>query len=94
MGNRSSTEEEGSAGGEGEGEGGQRRSLYQFELSREQWPIVYSPEYNIGFLGMERLHPFDSGKWAKVFQFLVGESWWLLCPYRAGVLSLPCRVIQ
>ena len=72
MGNRFSTEEDGSSAGEGEG--GQQRSLYQFELSREQWPIVYSPDYNISFLGMERLHPFDSGKWAKVFQFLVGES--------------------
>lgn len=88
MGNRSSTEED--ELGAGEGEGGQQRSLYHFELSREQWPIVYSPEYNIGFLGMERLHPFDSSKWAKVFQFLVGESSWPLDLYWPGVLPLPC----
>lgn len=35
-----------------------------------QWPIVYGPEYNIGFLGLERLHPFDAGKWGKVYNFL------------------------
>ena len=38
-----------------------------------QWPIIYSPEYNIGFLGLEKLHPFDAGKWGKVFQFLKGN---------------------
>ena len=37
-----------------------------------QWPIVYGPEYNIGFLGLERLHPFDAGKWGKVYGFLKG----------------------
>ena len=37
-----------------------------------QWPIVYGPEYNIGFLGLERLHPFDAGKWGKVYNFLKG----------------------
>ncbi len=31
-------------------------------------PLVYSPMYNIGFLGLERLHPFDSKKYAKVFE--------------------------
>ncbi|XP_045164224.2 histone deacetylase 11-like isoform X2 [Mercenaria mercenaria] len=35
-----------------------------------QWPIVYGHEYNIGFLGLERLHPFDAGKWGKVYGFL------------------------
>ena len=44
------------------------------EVKANQWPIVYSVDYNIGFLGLERLHPFDSGKWGKVFQFLKGIS--------------------
>ena len=44
------------------------------EVKATQWPIVYSHDYNIGFLGLERLHPFDSGKWGKVFQFLKGTS--------------------
>jgi len=41
-----------------------------------QWPIVYRPEYNIGFLGLEKLHPFDAGKWGRVFEFLKGMQWW------------------
>ncbi|XP_011419318.3 histone deacetylase 11 isoform X2 [Magallana gigas] len=44
-------------------------SLYQ-EIRPTQWPIIYSPEYNIGFLGLEKLHPFDAGKWGKVYGFL------------------------
>lgn len=40
------------------------------EVRANQWPIVYCDEYNIGFLGLERLHPFDSRKWGKVYQFL------------------------
>ena len=43
-------------------------------MKANQWPIVYSADYNIGFLGLERLHPFDSGKWGKVFQYLKGIS--------------------
>lgn len=46
-------------------------SLYQ-EIRPTQWPIIYSPEYNIGFLGLEKLHPFDAGKWGKVYGFLKG----------------------
>jgi histone deacetylase 11 len=33
-------------------------------------PIVYSSRYNITLLGIERLHPFDSAKYGKVFSFL------------------------
>lgn len=40
------------------------------EAKINQWPIVYTDDYNIGFMGLERLHPFDSGKWGKVFQYL------------------------
>ena len=48
--------------------------LYQLaKLQKGQWPILYAPVYNIGFLGLEKIHPFDSGKWGKVFQFLIGE---------------------
>ncbi|KAK9862275.1 hypothetical protein WJX84_002348 [Apatococcus fuscideae] len=31
-----------------------------------QLPIVYSKAYNIGFMGIENLHPFDSKKFGKV----------------------------
>jgi histone deacetylase 11 len=36
-----------------------------------EWPsprIVYSPHYNIGFFGLERLHPFDSRKYGRAWK--------------------------
>ncbi|XP_043827983.1 histone deacetylase 11 isoform X2 [Dromiciops gliroides] len=47
--------------------------LYQ-EVSKNCWPIIYSPRYNITFMGLEKLHPFDSGKWGKVIHFLKEEN--------------------
>ncbi|MCE9548021.1 MAG: histone deacetylase [Planctomycetia bacterium] len=32
--------------------------------------IVYSPHYNIGFFGLERLHPFDSHKYGRAWKRL------------------------
>jgi len=32
--------------------------------------IIYSPRYNIGLLGLERLHPFDSRKYARAVKHL------------------------
>ena len=45
--------------------------LYK-DLNPTQWPIVYSPDYNISFFGLQRLHPFDSGKWGRTVGFLLG----------------------
>ncbi|MFT5126643.1 MAG: histone deacetylase 11 [Rhodothermales bacterium] len=39
------------------------------EISR----IVYSPAYNIGFFGLEKLHPFDSPKYARAWSCLKTE---------------------
>uniref|UniRef100_A0A8C6MN43 Histone deacetylase 11 n=1 Tax=Moschus moschiferus TaxID=68415 RepID=A0A8C6MN43_MOSMO len=47
--------------------------LYQ-PVPDSRWPIVYSPRYNITFLGLEKLHPFDAGKWGKVISFLKEEK--------------------
>jgi histone deacetylase 11 len=44
-----------------------------------QCPIVYAEEYNIGFFGMERLHPFDSKKWGRVYRLLIGRFALLFC---------------
>ncbi|XP_028415597.1 histone deacetylase 11-like [Dendronephthya gigantea] len=44
--------------------------LYK-DLNSSQWPIVYSPDYNISFFGLQKLHPFDSGKWGRAVAFLV-----------------------
>lgn len=35
-----------------------------------QLPILYNPAYNIGFWGLERLHPFDSKKFEHVLALL------------------------
>lgn len=35
---------------------------------------MYSPRYNITFMGLEKLHPFDAGKWGKVINFLKEEK--------------------
>uniref|UniRef100_A0A4W2IGG8 Histone deacetylase 11 n=1 Tax=Bos indicus x Bos taurus TaxID=30522 RepID=A0A4W2IGG8_BOBOX len=47
--------------------------LYQ-HVPDSRWPIVYSPRYNITFLGLEKLHPFDAGKWGKVISLLKEEK--------------------
>ncbi|XP_031423471.1 histone deacetylase 11 isoform X1 [Clupea harengus] len=49
--------------------GGHHTELY-IEVPPTCLPIVYSPEYNITFMGLEKLHPFDAGKWGKVIHFL------------------------
>lgn len=36
-------------------------------------PIIYVPEYNIRFWGLERLHPFDVSKWGRVANILLSE---------------------
>ncbi|XP_069062717.1 histone deacetylase 11 isoform X1 [Pleurodeles waltl] len=50
-----------------------RTQLYE-KIPSTCWPIVYSSDYNITFMGLEKLHPFDSGKWGKVINFLKEES--------------------
>ncbi|KAK3101685.1 hypothetical protein FSP39_005453 [Pinctada imbricata] len=40
------------------------------EIPSNKWPIIYASDYNIGFLGLEKLHPFDAGKWGRVHTFL------------------------
>ncbi|XP_060615284.2 LOW QUALITY PROTEIN: histone deacetylase 11 [Anolis sagrei] len=50
-----------------------RTELYQ-NFPPTCWPIVYSPDYNITFMGLEKLHPFDAGKWGKVINFLKEEK--------------------
>lgn len=37
-------------------------------------PVIYSSSYNISFMGLEKLHPFDSSKWGRISQFLISEG--------------------
>ncbi|OQV18385.1 Histone deacetylase 11 [Hypsibius exemplaris] len=50
-----------------------KSNLYR-TVEDHQWPIVYSPEYNLSVLGLEKLHPFDAGKWGKVFNKLEANA--------------------
>jgi len=47
--------------------------LYSAKFGDQQWPIIYKDSYNIGFLGLEKIHPFDAGKWGRIHKKLVGE---------------------
>ena len=37
-------------------------------------PIVYNDNYNIGFFGLERFHPFDSAKYGKIVNILLSRN--------------------
>jgi len=40
-------------------------------MNQSKIKIVYSPSYNIRFLGLEKLHPFDSCKYGNAWQYLL-----------------------
>jgi len=42
-------------------------------LKDHQWPIIYSPEYNIALCGIERLQAYDTCKGSNIFAFLKGK---------------------
>ncbi|MQL97445.1 hypothetical protein Taro_030133 [Colocasia esculenta] len=46
-------------------------SKLYFDVPLSKVPVVYSSSYDIAFLGIEKLHPFDSSKWRRVCQFLI-----------------------
>lgn len=45
-------------------------TLKDFRLRKDQIPIFYSPHYNISFWGLEKLHPFDSKKYGRIYNIL------------------------
>ncbi|XP_077132119.1 histone deacetylase 11-like isoform X2 [Ranitomeya variabilis] len=47
--------------------------LYE-DIPASLWPIVYSTDYNITFMGLEKLHPFDFGRWGRIINFLRDEK--------------------
>lgn len=38
----------------------------------QRLPVVYHPDTNITLAGLERLHPFDSRKYGRVVEGLIG----------------------
>ncbi|XP_024083329.1 histone deacetylase 11 isoform X2 [Cimex lectularius] len=49
-----------------------------------KWPIVYSKCYNVSFLGLEKLHPFDARKWGNIFKW----GWNV-----AAIAEIPCLAL-
>ncbi|CAK9317372.1 unnamed protein product [Citrullus colocynthis] len=49
-------------------------SKLYFEVPSSMVPVIYSSLYDISFLGIEKLHPFDSKKWGRVCQFLIAAG--------------------
>lgn len=46
----------------------------QQDSAQKPKPVVYSTAYNISFAGLEKLHPFDPCKYAKVVKSLRDQS--------------------
>ncbi|OEL30390.1 Histone deacetylase 2 [Dichanthelium oligosanthes] len=49
-------------------------SKLYLDVPSSKVPVVYSPAYDISFLGLEKLHPFDSAKWGRICRYLTREG--------------------
>ncbi|KAL3498608.1 hypothetical protein ACH5RR_041340 [Cinchona calisaya] len=49
-------------------------SKLYLDIPPSKVPLIYSPSYDIAFLGIEKLHPFDSSKWGRICQFLIVDG--------------------
>nr|CAB3503120.1 unnamed protein product [Digitaria exilis] len=49
-------------------------SKLYLEIPSSKAPVIYSPAYDISFLGLEKLHPFDSAKWGRICRYLTREG--------------------
>ncbi|RZC81606.1 hypothetical protein C5167_044186 [Papaver somniferum] len=49
-------------------------SKLYFDVPLSMVPLIYSSSYDIAFLGIEKLHPFDSSKWGRICKFLVKDG--------------------
>ncbi|XP_010454949.1 PREDICTED: histone deacetylase 2 [Camelina sativa] len=67
-------------------------SKLYFDVPLSKVSIIYSSAYNISFLGIEKLHPFDSTKWGRVCKFLVSDGFLeeksIVDPLEASVTDL------
>jgi len=44
------------------------------KMNKLKYPIVYHPGYNLTCFGFEKLHPFDSQKYAKLYDLLLKKK--------------------
>ncbi|WVZ79666.1 hypothetical protein U9M48_027220 [Paspalum notatum var. saurae] len=49
-------------------------SKLYLDVPSSKAPVVYSPAYDISFLGLEKMHPFDSAKWGRICRYLAREG--------------------
>lgn len=50
-------------------------SFFQnYTLPAGKLPVFYCDDYNISFFGLEKIHPFDSEKYRRVYNYLVSEN--------------------
>ncbi|KAL8130461.1 hypothetical protein V2J09_019616 [Rumex salicifolius] len=49
-------------------------SKLYLDVQPSKVPLIYSSSYDISFLGIEKLHPFDSLKWGRICQFLISAG--------------------
>lgn len=45
-----------------------KQTQLYINVERDKWPIIYRNEYNVHFMGIEKLHPFDASKWKHIFK--------------------------
>lgn len=50
------------------------KSKLYFDVPLSKVPVIYTASYDIAFLGIEKLHPFDSSKWGRICRFLVSDG--------------------
>ena len=43
-------------------------------MTYRQLPILYRKEYNMRFMGVQKLHPFDSEKYGRIEKYLVAHA--------------------
>jgi histone deacetylase 11 len=68
---------------------------FQFDTTPDaRVPIVYTDAYNIGFMGLEKLHPFDSAKYEKVYRSLTEERLLLLSSEVHQPVEAPHAVLR
>lgn len=39
-----------------------------FDIKSHQWPIIYSPKYNVNLFGIEVYLFLDTKKWKRIYQ--------------------------
>jgi histone deacetylase 11 len=49
-------------------------NIHQDNLMSQVLPIVYNQRYNVTFCGLEKIHPFDSQKYGRVYQALIQKG--------------------